>query len=137
MFALVIYLSPSQKKLQDTYKNRGLTREKRIIFLKLAIQDDRYVYLSIHIYIYIYICRITLTIFLSHQKSLKKCLRLFNKEKFYQLPSATYQKELYFLVKKSGIFFHRVNIEIGLTPLPLPFFVFLCFFKNAPPAPPQ
>ena len=53
----------------------------------------------------------------SYKKSLKKCLCRFNKT--FSNYQATYQKELYFLFGKSDNFFHRVSIEIGLTP-PLP-----------------
>ena len=47
-------------------------------------------------------------------KSLKKCLRLFNKT--FSNYQATYYKELYLLFEKSGNFFHRVSIETGVTP---------------------
>ena len=44
---------------------------------------------------------------------------------------ATYQKELCLLFEKSGSFFHRANVQIGLIPL-----CAICFrslFKDPPP----
>ena len=43
-------------------------------------------------------------------KSLKKCLRLFNKT--FSNYQATYYKELYLLFEKSGNFFHKVSFHI-------------------------
>ena len=44
---------------------------------------------------------------------------------------ATYQKELCLLFEKSGSFFHRGNVQIGLTPFLL--FVFVCFLHSLTP----
>ena len=44
---------------------------------------------------------------------------------------ATYQKELCMLFGKSGNFFHRANVQIGLTPAPPVYFCLL--FKESPP----
>ena len=66
-------------------------------------------------------------------KSLKKCLRLFNKT--FSNYQATYYKELYLLFEKSGNFFHRVSIEIDLTP-PL-LFVFIRSLRTPHPPPQQ
>ena len=74
------------------------------------------------IYIYIYNYNNKIIYMFIYNKSLKKCLRLFNKT--FSNYQATNQKELYLLFEKSGNFFHRVSIEIGLTP-PLPLFVFI------------
>ena len=66
------------------------------------------------------------------KKSLKKCLRRFNKT--FSNYQATYKEELYLLFAKSGNFFHRVSIEISLTP-PLPSPPPNCFqslFKDLP-----
>ena len=79
-------------------------------------------------------------------KKLKKCLRFFNKEiplyaglsskeKNFSNCQATYQKELYLLSEKSGNFFHKVNIEIALTPFSRVRFRLL--FNNSPAPRPQ
>ena len=62
------------------------------------------------------------------KKGLKKCLRPFSNY------LATYQKELYLLFEKSGNFFHRVSIEIGLTPF-LPLFIFIHSLRTPLPSP--
>ena len=73
------------------------------------------------------------------KKKKKKCLHLFNEKQLYMLEyaqnrkafshcHATYQKELSLLFEKSGNFFHRVNVETGLTPPPL--FVFVRYLRN-------
>ena len=72
-------------------------------------------------------------IFTSHKKNVKKCLCPFNKKSFSNCQT-TYQKELYFLLKKLGNFFHRVNTEIGLSPLPLFIFSFT-LLRTLPPFP--
>ena len=89
-------------------KLRSEKREKNFFFCKLIYTITT---------IKIFTC--------SYVKSLKKCLRLFNKT--FNNYQATYQKELCLLFETSGNFFHRVSIEIGLglTPL-LPLFVFIC-----------
>ena len=48
---------------------------------------------------------------------------------------ATNQNELCFLFKKPGYFFHRVNVQIGLTPIFHP--VHFCSLFKKSPAPPQ
>ena len=40
---------------------------------------------------------------------------------------AAYQKELCLPFEKSGNFFHRANVQIGMTPLPL--FIFVRFLR--------
>ena len=54
--------------------------------------------------------------------------------KTFSNSQVTYQKEL-LLFEKSGYFFHRVNIEIGLTPPPPGCFVF-CFLRIFHPSTP-
>ena len=44
MFALVSHPTLSQKKFQDAYENWGVKREKRTIFLKLNIKDEKTFY---------------------------------------------------------------------------------------------
>ena len=73
----------------------------------------------------------------------KKCLRLFNKktplhvglgskQKTFSNCQATYQKELAWpAVRKSRNFFHRANVQIGLTPLSL--FVLVRFLRTPSP----
>ena len=51
------------------------------------------------------------------KKTLLYAERLSKQKKFSNCQAA-YQKELFLLFEKSGNFFHRVNIEIGLTPPP-------------------
>ena len=46
---------------------------------------------------------------------------------------ATYQKELCLLPEKSGNFFQRVNVRIGLTPLLL--LIFVRFLRTPLPPP--
>ena len=70
---------------------------------------------------------------LIYKKSLNKCLRLFHKT--FSNCQATYQKELYLLFEKSGNF-HRVSIEIGLTPS-LPLSVFTRSLRTPLPPPQQ
>ena len=62
-----------------------------------------------------------------YKKKFKKCLCLFNKT--FSKYHTTYWKEFYLLFEKSGIFFHRVSMETGLTP-PLPLFVFIRSLKK-------
>ena len=113
--ALVSYPTPSQKKFKGAHENRGVKREKIIACFKLNIKDDNIFYTDVY--------TMTIKIFTSHKKNLTKCLCPFNKEGFSNC-QATYQKELYLLFKKLGNFFHRVNIEICLGPLPLFIFSF-------------
>ena len=69
--------------------------------------------------------------FIYKKKSLRKRLRLFNKT--FSNYQATYLKEFYLLFEQSGKFFHRMSIEIGLTP-PLPLlFVFIHSLRIPPP----
>ena len=69
----------------------------------------------------------------------KKCLRFFNKktplyaglgskQKTFSNCQATYQKELCLLFENQAIFFHRANVQIGLTPPPP--VRFSLFFKD-------
>ena len=53
-------------------------------------------------------------------------------KKSFTKSQATYQKKFYSLFQKSANFFHRVNIEIGLTPLPMFIFIFIPAFHNDP-----
>ena len=66
---------------------------------------------------------------LIHEKNLKKYLRFFNKT--FSNCQATYiiRSNVISCLKNQAIF-HRVNIEIGLTP-PLPLFVFICLLRTA------
>ena len=112
-------------------KNWGVKREKIIVFCKLTIKDGSVFYTDIYIYnynnkiIYMFI----------YNKSLKKCLRLFNKT--FSNYQAAYLMEFYLLFEKSGNFFHTVSIEIGLTP-PLPLlFVFIRSLRTPLPPPQQ
>ena len=115
LLALVSYPTPSQKKFKGAHENRGVKREKIIACFKLNIKDDNIFYTDVY--------TMTIKIFTSHKKNLTKCLCPFNKESLSNC-QATYQKELYLLFRKLGNFFHRVNIEIGLSPLPLFIFFF-------------
>ena len=87
-----------------------------IFFTHIYIYDNN----NKNIYMFIYI-----------KKSLKKCLRLFNKT--FSNYQTTYQKELYLLFEKSGNSFHRDRLEPSTPPV--------CFhlrFKDPPPPlPPQ
>ena len=82
---------------------------KELFFCKLNIKDGNVFYRDIYT-----ITTIKMFTCSYIKKSLKKCLRAFNKS--FSNYQATYQKELYLLFEKSGNFFHRVSIEIGLTP---------------------
>ena len=100
-------------------------REKNYFFCKLNIKDgnvfytDIYTITTIKIFTYSYI-----------KKSLKKCLRSFNKT--FSNQQANYQKELYLLFEKSGNLFHRVSKEIGLTLPSPPLVCFHSFLKDLP-----
>ena len=69
-----------------------------------------------------------------------QCLRLFNKplyaglglkQKTFSNCGATYQKKLRLLLfGNQGHFFHRANVQIGLTPLPQ--FVLVRFLRTLP-----
>ena len=89
-------------------KSRSEKREKNF-FCKLNIKDGNVFYRDIYT-----ITTIKMFTCSYIKKSLKKCLCAFNKS--FSNYQATYQKELYLLFEKSGNFFHRVSIEIGLTP---------------------
>ena len=98
-----------------------------ISLLTLAFSSSRSLYTYIHIY------TITIKIFTSHKKSLKKCLRPFNKENFQQLPSNLSERIL-FAFWKTRQFFNRVNIEMTQHEFDqtlLSLLVFVRFFINA------
>ena len=80
--------------------------------------------IKIFIYIYIFI----------YKKNSKKSLRFFHKT-FRNYPSS-YYKELCLLFEKSSNFFHRVSIEIRLTPS-VPLFKFIHSLGTPSPHPQQ
>ena len=65
------------------------------------------------------------------KNSFKKCLRLSSKT--FSNYQETYQNKLYLLFEKSDNFFHRVSIEIGLTP-PLSLFVLIRSLRTPSPS---
>ena len=119
--------------MQDAYEflneKLGSTKRGKNYFIVTQHTYFLHKYIYIYIYIYIYTIRIIKVFTCSYiKKCLKKCLHLFNKT--FSNYQATYYKELYLLFEKSGNFFHRVSIEIGLTS-PLPLFVFICPLRTS------
>ena len=100
-------------------KLRSGKREKNYFFCKLNIKDGNVFYTDIYTIttIKIFTCSYI-------KKSLKKCLRRFNKTfNYYQ---AAYQKELYLLFEKSGNFFSQSEHRDRLNPSPpFPPFIFM------------
>ena len=142
-FALVSY-SPLKKSsaalmtLISNKKSGGEKWEKNYFFCTLNIKDQCFLYgYTQWQYKYLHV----------HKKNVnwkeKKCLRLFNqktplyvglgsKQKTFSNCQATYQKELCLLFENQAIFFHRANVQIGLTPSLL-LFVLVHFLRTPPP----
>ena len=100
IFDLLPLVHPCSFYMQDAYeflneKLRSEKREKNYFFCKLNIKDGNVFYTDIYTIttIKIFTCSYI-------KKSLKKCLRRFNKT--FSNYQATYQKELYLLFEKSG-----------------------------------
>ena len=114
--------------------NEKLRSEKRENNCFLQTHHKRW-QCFLHRYIYIYNYNNKIIYMFIYNKSLKKCLRLFNKT--FSNYQAAYLMEFYLLFEKSGNFFHTVSIEIGLTP-PLPLlFVFIRSLRTPLPPPQQ
>ena len=107
--------------MEDAYefwkKKLGNKKREKNFFFKFNIKDDNVCFTDIYT-----IKTIETSTWSNIKESLKKCLRLFNKT--FSKYQATYLKEIHLLFEKSGNFYHRVSIEIGLTPS-LPVFVFI------------
>ena len=83
------------------WKSGSEKRENNYFLKKLSIKDSNVFYTDIHdiyiSYIYLHLQKILQKIHLlkSHKKSLNQCIRPFNKENSYQLPSNLSERTLF------------------------------------------
>ena len=120
------YPTSSQKKFKGAYENRGVKREKIIICFKLNIKDDNIFYTDVY--------TMAIKIFTSHKKMLKNVYALLIK-KALATAKQLIRKNSIFCLENWTIFFLRVNIEIGLSPLPLLIFSFTFLRTQLRPPP--